>query len=177
MDRTEYVKQDVLPQYVTPAKIEAQNHGRDLEELKLMIRRMNLKVTAPRILILQTIEKGNSHMTAQEVFERAQKQDATLGFATVYRFLRKMVESQIVTEVRMGGLPARYELTPLNHHDHLTCTHCGKIEEFENLEIENLQLIEARSRGFRLTHHVLELYGVCSDCQRREAQLESRKKA
>ena len=77
----------------------------------------------------------------------------------------KLTEQNFVTEVRMGGLPARYELTPTEHHDHLTCVNCGKIVEFENQQIEQLQEEIASKYGFRLTDHVLELYGVCSHCK------------
>ncbi|MCB0370999.1 MAG: transcriptional repressor, partial [Bdellovibrionales bacterium] len=69
------------------------------------------------------------------------------------------------TEVRMGGMPARYELTPKKHHDHMTCTECGSIVEFENKNIESLQEKVALQYGFKLTHHVLELYGICPACQ------------
>jgi Fur family ferric uptake transcriptional regulator len=135
------------------------------ESLRAIIRGMNLKVTQQRILILKTMSLGHRHITAQELFEKIVKIDNSLGFATVYRFLKSLVEASVVTEVRMGGLPARYELAPKHHHDHLTCVKCGKICEFENKSIENLQLRVAEKFGFTLTHHVLELYGVCEDCQ------------
>jgi Fur family ferric uptake transcriptional regulator len=67
----------------------------------------------------------------------------------------------------MGGMPARYELTPKSHHDHLTCTQCGTIIEFENRDIEQLQILVARNNGFQLTGHVLELYGICPGCQKK----------
>jgi Fur family ferric uptake transcriptional regulator len=131
---------------------------------KKVIRDMNLKVTDQRLLILEVIHKGRSHVTAQEVFESVHQVDPSVGFATVYRFLRNLTEFGHLTEIRVGGLPARYELAQQTHHDHLTCTACGKICEFENQIIEELQIQTAHQFGFRLTHHVLELYGVCSDC-------------
>ncbi len=135
------------------------------DELKSLIRRMNLKVTSQRLLILSSLSEGRRHVTAQELFEKVSKQDGTIGFATVYRFLRHMSENQFVTEVRMGGMPARYELTPKRHHDHLTCSSCGQIVEFENKTIETLQEKVAHQFGYVLTHHVLELYGTCPQCQ------------
>lgn len=146
------------------------------DNLKKMIRDLNLKVTDQRLLILEALQSGRTHVTAQEVFELVLSKDSTVGFATVYRFLRKLTESSYVTEVRMGGLPARYELTPRHHHDHMTCTHCGKICEFENEDIEALQARVAESLGFKLTHHVLELYGICPDCQRRESTIAGKKR-
>lgn len=137
----------------------------DPATFRRMIREMGLKVTQQRVAILEALSGGRAHVTAQEVFEVVNSKHPEIGFATVYRFLRKMNEQNLVTEVRMGGLPARYELTPRRHHDHLTCTECGQIVEFENNQIESLQERVAKEHNFRLTHHVLELYGVCEACQ------------
>jgi Fur family transcriptional regulator, ferric uptake regulator len=135
------------------------------QQLKAIVRQMGLKITNQRLAILKALTVGRAHVTAQEVFERVSGDFPEIGFATVYRFLRKMSELHYVTEVRMGGLPARYELTPRRHHDHLTCVRCGRIVEFENQKIETLQTEVARNQGFLLTHHVLELYGFCRSCQ------------
>lgn len=134
-------------------------------ELKKIIRALNLKVTTQRMAILKALNEGRRHVTAQELFEKVNGPHPEIGFATVYRFLRTLTEGEFVTEVRMGGLPARYEVNSKTHHDHLTCVRCGKICEFENKTIESLQEKVAKQFGFRLTHHVLELYGVCPDCQ------------
>jgi Fur family ferric uptake transcriptional regulator len=139
----------------------------DEKTFKRMIREMHLKVTSQRMFILETMYALREHVTAQEVFEVVNKQHPEIGFATVYRFLKKMTEFKFVTEVRMGGAPARYELTPASHHDHLSCTVCGCICEFENPAIEKLQGEVAEKFGFKLTNHVLELYGICPDCQTR----------
>ena len=138
----------------------------DTKNYKRIIRDMNLKVTKQRMAILEGLNSGQAHVTAQGVYEVVNEKYPEIGFATVYRFLRKLTEEKFVTEVRMGGLPARYELTPNTHHDHLTCVECGKIVEFENQDIEKLQTEVARENGFKLTDHVLELYGVCSHCQK-----------
>lgn len=137
----------------------------DESELKRIIRALNLKVTTQRMAILKSLHDGRRHVTAQELYEKLSVTHPEIGFATVYRFLRTLTEGNFVTEVRMGGLPARYELAPKGHHDHLTCVKCGKICEFENKAIEALQEKVAVQFGFRLTHHILELYGVCPSCQ------------
>lgn len=137
----------------------------DPAKFKRMIRQMGLKVTQQRMAILESLSSGRAHVTAQEVFETVNGKHPEIGFATVYRFLRKMAEQNMVTEVRMGGLPARYELTPRKHHDHLTCVRCSQIVEFECPPIESLQEQVAREHNFQLTHHVLELYGICPRCQ------------
>ena len=135
------------------------------EDFKRLIRALHLKVTHQRMAILKTLHEGRRHVTAQELFEMLSKNFPEIGFATVYRFLRALSDANFVTEIRMGGSPARYELTPKSHHDHLTCVRCGKICEFENKAIETLQEKVAYQFGFILTHHVLELYGVCPSCQ------------
>jgi len=131
---------------------------------KKIIRELGLKVTTQRLLILDVVRSGPNHFTAQDVFENVSSKNSDIGFATVYRFLRTLSEQTYVTEVRMGGMPARYEWAAKHHHDHLTCTNCSKIMEFENTEIERLQQAVAREFAFTLTHHVLELYGTCQDC-------------
>ncbi len=142
-------------------------HEEELNEtdLKKIIRSLNLKVTTQRLVILKCLHAGRRHVTAQELFEKVNADHPEIGFATVYRFLRSLTEGNFVSEVRMGGLPARYEFNSMSHHDHLTCIRCGKICEFENKTIETLQEKVAAQFGFKLTHHVLELYGVCPSCQ------------
>jgi Fur family transcriptional regulator, ferric uptake regulator len=141
---------------------------------KKIIRDLGLKVTSQRLLILDVVRGGPSHFTAQDIFESVAAKNPAVGFATVYRFLRTLSEQNFVTEVRMGGMPARYEWAAKRHHDHLTCTTCQNIVEFENSEIERLQEKVAKEFGFTLTDHVLELYGVCPDCRRKESAAISR---
>ena len=140
------------------------------EDYRKVIRAMGLKITGQRLLILGCLhdseaKSGERHVTAQELFEKVIKKDPNVGFATVYRFLRDLADKNFVTEVRMGKQPSRYEMTTKDHHDHLTCTQCGKICEFENKKIEKLQIQVAEYFGFKLTNHVLELFGVCPSCQ------------
>lgn len=139
---------------------------KDSQQLKKIIRSIGVKVTDQRMLILQEILSGADHVTAQEVFENVRTKNSDVGFATVYRFLRTLTDHKVLSEVRMQGLPARYEWASKEHHDHITCTGCGKINEFESDEIEDLQLLIARKLGYEMTHHILELYGICSECQR-----------
>jgi Fur family ferric uptake transcriptional regulator len=142
------------------------------DDLKGLLRQLNLKVTEQRLLILQILNSGQrKHVTAQELYEKVSEKDSSVGFATVYRMLRKLAEAGFVTEVRVGSAPARYELNPKNHHDHITCIRCGKICEFHNAELEGLQAQIAKSLGFTLTSHVMELYGICKTCLQLEGQV------
>lgn len=134
---------------------------------KQIIRDIGLKVTAQRLDILEVVRSGPRHFTAQDIFESVAKRNTDIGFATVYRFLRTLADQKYVTEVRMGGMPARYEWAAKDHHDHLSCSNCGKIVEFENSEIERLQEKVALQFGFLLTSHILELYGLCPSCRKK----------
>lgn len=161
---------DFLPRY-NENQIVKKDERYQSDDFKKMIRAMGLKVTDQRMLILACLhdsemKSGDRHVTAQELYEKVSVVDKSVGFATVYRFLRNLAEKSFVTEVRMGGQPSRYELTSQEHHDHLTCTKCGKICEFENEKIEKLQAQVAEHFGFVLTSHILELYGVCPSCQK-----------
>lgn len=162
--RKDLTKIPDLPRSQGEGKILKRDHL-DEKSFKQMIRMMNLKVTEQRLVILEALYAGRAHVTAQEVFEIVVERFPEMGFATVYRFLRMMTQHGLVTEVRMGGLPARYELAQQTHHDHLTCVSCGKICEFANSHIEDMQEKVAKQFGFKLTSHVLELYGQCKDCQ------------
>ena len=155
----------ILPVSSQQPKLPREDLFKDIPNKKI-IRDLGLKVTQQRVAILEVIRNGPTHFTAQEVFEEVNVKNPEIGFATVYRFLKKLSEHNFVTEVRMGGMPARYEWSARQHHDHLTCVRCGKIVEFENDKIEELQVKVATQHGFTLTHHVLELYGVCSECQK-----------
>lgn len=143
------------------------------QQLKKIIRQIGVKVTDQRMAILQEILGGSDHVTAQEVYENVKSKAPEIGFATVYRFLRTLTDHKILSEVRIQGLPARYEWANKNHHDHITCSACGKISEFENEQIESLQTQIAASLGYQLTDHILELYGICNECQKKSGQLPS----
>ncbi len=134
-------------------------------QLKKIIREIGVKVTRQRLIILENILTGDEHVTAQAVYESIRHIAPDIGFATVYRFLRTLCDHKVLTEVRMRGLPARYEWAQKKHHDHLSCVRCKCIYEFENEQIEALQIEIAKKFGFKLTEHILELYGVCSKCQ------------
>lgn len=161
-----------LPRSLSHKSKTMKSHRLTETEIKKIIREMHLKVTYQRQAILEVLSMGRQHFTAQEVFELVHKKFPEIGFATVYRFLRNLTEYKFVSEVRMGGLPARYELAPTRHHDHMSCIECGKIVEFENYAIENLQEKVAEELGFELTGHVLELYGRCADCLKKTSEEE-----
>ena len=89
-----------------------------------------------------------------------------IGLVTVYRTLKLLMEAGLAHERQFGEGRALFEhASSERHHDHMICTHCGKITEFENCEIEALQEEVARRLGFTIQYHKLELYGRCSECR------------
>ena len=137
------------------------------DNLKSMLRSMNLKVTLQRLSILKILNKGpKSHITAKDVFEKVRVEHPHIGFATVYRFLKETARFGITSELRIGHLPARYELKIREHHHHIVCTQCGKVVEFQNETIEQEIHKISKKHGFSTEHHILELYGLCPTCPR-----------
>jgi len=159
--------ESILPVSHQQKALPREDHYKEVPNKKI-IRDLGLKVTQQRLAILTVIRSGPTHFTAQEVFEIVNENNPEIGFATVYRFLKKLSEQNFVTEVRMGGMPARYEWSAKDHHDHLTCIRCHSIVEFENQKIEDLQDKIAEEHGFLLTHHILELYGICPKCRNKK---------
>ena len=90
--------------------------------------------------------------------------DLNVGIATVYRTLNLLEEAEMVTSISFGSAGKKYELANKPHHDHMICQNCGKIIEFENQTIERQQSLIAKEHGFKLTGHLMQLYGICSDC-------------
>ena len=132
--------------------------------------RNKLKSSTRRELILETLAAMGRHVTAEELLREVRGRDARIGAATVYRTLRVFQESGIVAERRFEGGATRFELVSDEHHDHLICTACSTIIEFEDEAIERDQHRIAKAYGFLLREHRHELYGICASCQQRGAK-------
>jgi Fur family ferric uptake transcriptional regulator len=125
-----------------------------------------LKSTIQREKILQVFVDAGQHLSAEELFLRVKKVYPGIGYATVYRTLKLLAEAGLAQERRFEDGFTRYEHTHTDaHHDHLICTRCGAIIEFENERIEQLQQDVARKNRFKVHTHKLELYGLCAECQ------------
>ena len=133
----------------------------DAEDLKSA----GLKVTLPRLKILEVLEKSpNHHLSAEDIYRVLIDQHEEVGVATIYRVLSQFEESGIVQKLNFENNQAVYELCGLEHHDHLVCVKCNKIIEFQDDVIEKHQIQIAKKHGFELTDHSLYLYGLCKDC-------------
>lgn len=130
----------------------------NIDELKST----GLKATLPRLKILEIFQKGTQrHMTAEDVFRVLLEERSDVGLATVYRVLAQFEQADILSRSHFESGKAVYELNEGQHHDHLVCLDCGKVEEFYDAEIEKRQQVVAKTKGFAIADHALSLYAHC----------------
>ena len=133
------------------------------------LRKAGLKVTLPRVKILQIMESSKTkHLSAEDVYKALIEADEDVGLATVYRVLTQFESAGLVMRHHFEGGSSGFELTTIDHHDHIVCQTCGRVEEFYDEIIENQQEMIATKYGFRITDHSMYLYGICKDCQAKE---------
>ena len=127
-----------------------------------------LKVTRQREIILEEFLRDGSHLSIDDLYLRVRKKNPRIGYATVYRTLKLFAECGVAEQRLFEDGHTRYESASVDaHHDHLICSACGKIVEFEDPKIEELQLLVARQHGFTIERHRLDLFGRCRECQER----------
>jgi Fur family ferric uptake transcriptional regulator len=130
----------------------------NIDELKST----GLKATLPRLKILEIFQQGGQrHMTAEDVFRVLLEVRSDIGLATVYRVLTQFEQAGILSRSHFESGKAVYELNEGQHHDHLVCLDCGRVEEFYDAEIEKRQNDVATTKGFVIADHALSLYAHC----------------
>ncbi len=130
-----------------------------------------LKATLPRLKILQVFQTSAvRHLSAEDVYKALLAESMDVGLATVYRVLTQFEQAGILSRHHFEAGKAVFELDEGNHHDHLVCLDCGRVEEFFDEEIERRQYKIAEAHGFSLTDHALSLYGNCTkvNCPHRD---------
>lgn len=132
------------------------------------LRNAGLKVTLPRLKILEILEKqiDEHHLTAEKVYKILLSEDEDIGLATVYRVLTQFEAAGLVTRHHFEGGNSVFELAKGDHHDHILCMKCGKVDEFKDELIEARQKEIAQKLGYELTDHSLYLYGYCAACKK-----------
>jgi Fur family ferric uptake transcriptional regulator len=131
------------------------------EQWRDYLTRRRLNTTSQREVIVDQFFKTRDHISIDELLARVRRRQPRVGYATVYRTLKLLVDSGLAVERQFGDGQARFEVIG-DHHDHLICTKCGLILEFEDDEIESLQdKIAQRLGGFTVIRHRHELYGLC----------------
>ena len=139
-----------------------------IDELK----NTGLKATLPRLKILEIFQTGKQrHMTAEDVFRVLLEERSDVGLATVYRVLMQFEQAGLLNRSNFESGKAVYEINEGQHHDHLVCLDCGRVEEFYDADIEKRQHAVAADKGFAIADHSLSIYAHCtkSDCSNRLA--------
>ena len=127
--------------------------------------RKGLKTTSQRKIILRAFLSSQSHCSTEDLYLKLRKSHPKIGYATVHRTLKLLVECGVAIEQHFGDGHARFEPFQFDrHHDHLVCKDCGLIIEFEAPQIEELQKMVAATHEFMIKNHRHELYGLCSRC-------------
>jgi Fur family ferric uptake transcriptional regulator len=134
------------------------------------LRKAGLKVTLPRLKILDILEGSvTRHMSAEDIYKSLIDSREDIGLATVYRVLTQFEAAGLVTRHHFEDGMAVFELNQGAHHDHIVCLDCGRVEEFVDGGIEERQDAVADRLGFEIRHHALVMYGHCRkpDCANR----------
>ena len=137
------------------------------------LRRAGLKITVPRLKILEIMASSQPrHLSAEDVYRRLLDSNEDIGLATVYRVLTQFESAGLVTRHHFEGGTAVFELNEGEHHDHIVCMDCGRVEEFSDEGIEARQSAIAQRLGFEISDHSLTLHGRCvrPDCPHRPKQ-------
>lgn len=129
------------------------------------LRKVGLKVTIPRVTILELLQNSEkNHYSAEEVFTALRENGHEIGLATVYRVLSQFEQAGILMKHNFEGGQAVFELDTGEHHDHLICINCNKIVEFHDVQLEEDQKKIAKQHDFVLEDHHMVLYGICKNC-------------
>ncbi|HWK54102.1 MAG TPA: ferric iron uptake transcriptional regulator [Hyphomicrobiales bacterium] len=130
------------------------------------LRKAGLKVTLPRVKIMQILEAAKDrHLSAEDVYKALRDADEDVGLATVYRVLTQFESAGLVQRHHFEGGHSVFEMSSEEHHDHIVCTKCGKVDEFIDPIIEERQELMAKKHGFTISDHSLYIYGLCEVCQ------------
>lgn len=143
----------------------AQQAARE-ELLARFMAERGLKSTRQRGLVIDTFFEMGGHLSVEELLAHVRRRDQRVSIATVYRTMKLLAECGLAHARNFGDGQTRFEAAVgREHHDHLICTSCGTIVEFESDKIEALQEAVARRHGFKVSSHKMELYGLCKGCQ------------
>ena len=131
------------------------------------LRKAGLKVTLPRMKILDILESTGSvrHQSAEDVYKALLDSGEDIGLATVYRVLTQFESAGLVKRHHFEGGHSVFEINQGSHHDHILCVKCGRVDEFVDETIEQRQKDIANELGYEMTDHCLYMYGICSKCR------------
>lgn len=137
-----------------------------VDRFRAYLRRTGHPVTPQRMRVAAILFGTHDHISAEEIMHRLREGGESVGKATVYRTLDLMLEAGLIREHDFGEGFRRYEPRRTRpRHEHLVCTGCGKVIEFQSDAVERLKSEVTALHGFDPSHHRLEIYGTCEDCR------------
>ena len=134
-------------------------------KMESALRGRGYRLTAQRRAMLKAIARSHDHLTPAELHKLVRRQHPGIGLVTVYRTLDVLKQSGLLCEVHTGNGRSYVMRRPQGHHHHLVCTGCGTVADFTGCNLADLEKRVARQTGFVVDGHVLELVGLCHDCQ------------
>ncbi|MBQ1470311.1 MAG: transcriptional repressor [Schwartzia sp.] len=140
-----------------------------LELLKQRLQRKQYKLTMQRRTVLEILlEHPGEHLSAEDVYGALRDKSSDVGLATVYRTLELLVQLGILQRMEFGDGCSRYEIADIekneHQHHHLICIKCGKVTEFFDDLLDELEADVAAKSGFKITDHQVKFYGYCKEC-------------
>jgi Fur family ferric uptake transcriptional regulator len=137
-----------------------------IEAFRAYLRAHNLPVTPQRVAVAEVLLLRDRHFSAEEVAQELARQDVKVGTATIYRTLEVLVRSGLVVERDFGEGFRRFESArDMPHHEHVLCTVCGRVVEFQDERLERMTTLIAESKGYLRLRHRLVIDGVCESCR------------
>lgn len=141
----------------------------------LLLKQRGYKLTAQRFAILKVIARSNDHLTPADIYTKVHTENSGIGLVTIYRTLDILTNLGLICEVHSGGNCHSYLLRrETAHHHHLVCSDCGKVVDFTNCDLEEIEGKLSKQTGFKINSHLLEFLGCCTSCQKKRYIYESK---
>ena len=148
------------------------------EKVKDLLREKGLKVTSQRLMVLNILSAhGDEHLTVEEIYDLAKEESPEIGLATIYRTVQVLLDLHVIDKVTFDDGFTRYELNGEesasgHRHHHAICTGCGKVYSLESDLLDSLEEEVMEKLGFLVTNHEVKLYGLCSECRKKNEKKE-----
>lgn len=135
-------------------------------DCKTELRQVSLKATPARLAILRLLEKTNTPLDIMAINDYLKRHDVSTDPATIFRIMHSFTDKGLAKQVNFNEGKTRYELSAKEDHHHLLCERCGNIEDISDCAIGDLEQDIQKKKGFAVTSHALEFFGICKQCQR-----------
>jgi Fur family transcriptional regulator, ferric uptake regulator len=137
-------------------------------DCKTELNEVALRATPARMKLMHLLEKSDKPLDVQTMIDYLKEKDIQTDPATVFRIVNMFTEKGLIKPIQLNEGKFRYELSSKADHHHLVCTGCGQIQDISDCNIEVLESHIEKKKHFKVTSHVLEFYGLCADCQKKE---------